>query len=691
MAETNFCISCFNKMDGNPQYCPYCGYEQSDIPKEKFHLYPRTILSNRYMIGHVCGSGGFGITYKAWDMQLNEIVAVKELFPAGMVQRAPGKSEIIIFGSKQSEFEKEKDHFLREARTMAKFPENDNVVSVYNFFEENNTAYIVMEYLDGISLKDYLKQNGGKFDLNTALEIEKEVLNGLKSIHAMKIVHRDISADNIMLTINNKIKLFDFGAAHLSSDDDLTRTIVVKKGYAPQEQYRQKSKQGPYTDVYAAGALFYLMLTGELPPESVDRISNNEKLKKPSELVQGIPAYIDKAILRALSLKPELRFQNAEEFLNVLTKETEVLVPEEVLKKRKIIRRISAAVIALVLTTVIAVASVMSYGVSNFHITEQEPISILMVRPEGVDAKNDDKVRKEIISNYRFYMSNNKYRNSDKFDESLITIDFATPSEYVNVLLNEENAAKYDLFVTDYFTDEKRAGTDNIKWVSKKLEDKFVFDFYYTDNSIPIQFDFDVMYINYSLFKGSKEDAVKQVRTSLKDVTTNGYKGCIIDPQSGLGYTICEKEPTETEINAINSRITGNSKVLTSKECSALFAQGKLEAYVGKYSQRDFDRKNIKDLLIVPLSIYGEDFKIDDYGVVGVYPERRQSWGVKTDLTKNQKYEAMYMICCIADTNTQQMLSAYGYSEYLSADKTFVKKSDVVDFAKKALLEETIY
>ena len=266
MENINLCISCFKNI-GNTTICPYCGAEQKTRPKEAFHLYPKTILKNRYYIGEVIGYGGFGVTYKALDMRLNETVAIKEYFPAGFVNRVPGETDVIKFpGEKGERFEEGKEKFLNEARNTAKFSDNPNIVNVFDFFEANITAYMVMEYLEGILLKDYIKQNSGKLDVKSSLEITNKVLDGLKEVHKAGIIHRDISPDNIMLTTDNKVKLFDFGAARFSStEQESTYSIIIKQGYAPPEQYRSKSKQGPYTDIYAVGAMLYSMLTGKIP------------------------------------------------------------------------------------------------------------------------------------------------------------------------------------------------------------------------------------------------------------------------------------------------------------------------------------------------------------------------------------------------------------------------------------------
>lgn len=688
MDLSNLCISCFRRLDSDQETCPYCGYTQIDIPKEKFHLSPKTVLHNRYIIGYACGTGGFGITYKAMDLQLNEVVAIKEFFPSGMVQRVPGEKNIIVFGNKRETFDKEKERFLLEARTIAKFAGNENIVDVYNYFEENQTAYIVMEYLEGISLKDYLNQCGGKLDLKTSVEITEEILKGLKVIHKSNIIHRDVSADNVMLTLNNKIKLFDFGAARISSEDDKTRTVVVKKGYAPPEQYRNKSKQGPYTDVYATGALFYLMLTGELPPESVDRAANNEKVVSPSNRIPKIPLYVDHAIMKALAIKPELRFHNADEFLRALIQQKEVLTPEKELKKRKAIRRSIFSIIIVALVGVLSFSGVVGYGVSNFQIGDPTPLTVLMVRPDGVTPDQDEAVSQEIIANYQIYMQNQKYKNASQFNDKMIKIDFASPEEYQSKLLDENNQPTYDVYLSDYLTDEIALTGADLSWAINKISKFYPQQLLANSSSYKFsaQFDCDVLYINYSLFSGTQEEAIKEVRAALADILNNNYNQLLIDPSCATALVVGTENLTQEQINQVNSRITGNINAMTSAECSDLFAQGKIKAYIGKYSQRNFDRKNIHSLIIAPLC-YQDQQSASSLAMDGVYIpfEGKQNWCIRSDLGGSIRYEALYFICCMADGNTQQMLSANGYSEYLSGNINVLKQSQTEDFILKSL------
>jgi serine/threonine protein kinase len=335
MAMHEFCLNCF-KLKGDYDVCPHCGFIEGTPPEQLYHLHPGIILAERYIVGTVVGFGGFGVTYKAYDVTLNTIIALKEFFPNGLVSRVPGETHIVVFsGEKREHFAQSLQRFLEEARNMAKFNSDPHIINVFNFFEENNTAYIVMEFLDGTSLKEFLALNNGQLDPETALEIIRPITDALEQIHAQGIIHRDISPDNIFITVDHKYKLLDFGAARFSTgDEEKTMSVVIKVGYAAPEQYRSKSKQGNYTDIYALGATLYHLITGIKPDESVDR-QTEDTLKRPSQLGLNTGANLEKSIMKALAIKPELRFQKVAELRDALYNDRTVDYPEVELKKRK--------------------------------------------------------------------------------------------------------------------------------------------------------------------------------------------------------------------------------------------------------------------------------------------------------------------------------------------------------------------
>lgn len=333
--ESQICFRCF-KIKGDYEVCPHCGYVEDTKAEQVYQLKPGTILRDRYIIGTSIGFGGFGITYRAFDTALGTVVAVKEFYPAGLVNRGDGETKVGVFsGEKEEEFKRQLRRFLEEARNMAMFSKERDIVNVFDYFEENQTAYIIMEYVDAPLLKTKLKEKG-KFSSEEAVPYMKALLDALSKIHARGIIHKDISPDNIFLTGQESIKLFDFGAAKLqgAQSQDRTEAAVVKAGYTPPEQYRVNQEQGPYMDLYAAGAVFYEMLTGEKPIEAPDRAAE-DILKKPSEFDASIGKHLERVILKALAMRPQYRFQSAKEMKAALEGKEEILLPEEELSKAK--------------------------------------------------------------------------------------------------------------------------------------------------------------------------------------------------------------------------------------------------------------------------------------------------------------------------------------------------------------------
>lgn len=328
------CNNCFSKFDTPFEACPSCGYKEGDAPEQLYHLYPGTKLHDRYIIGQVLGFGGFGITYKAYDTQLEIIAAIKEYYPSGIVSREPKDPKVNIYNkARRKEYLHGKEGFLDEARNMAKFSSEPDIINVLEYFEENNTAYIVMEFLDGITLSRFISENGGAVDVDTAIQISETVCNALIKIHKEGIIHRDVSPKNIFLCLNGHIKLIDFGAARFSQSENKEMTIVLTPGFAPPEQYEKVIKQGPWTDIYALGATMYYILTGVRPVESTNRTVCDD-LPYPHEINADIPENMSNTVMKAMAMDIHMRFDNVKDLLEALKQNKKVL-PVAVEKKRK--------------------------------------------------------------------------------------------------------------------------------------------------------------------------------------------------------------------------------------------------------------------------------------------------------------------------------------------------------------------
>lgn len=323
------CLGCMNEYDEDYGLCPYCGYELGTPAESSLHMQPGSYLANRYLIGKVIGFGGFGVTYIAWDTTLKIRVAIKEYLPSEFATRAVGQTQVTIFsGNKAEQFNDGMKKFLDEAQRLKKFQDEPGIVRIYDSFEENNTAYIVMEYLDGETLTSYLEHKG-KIPVGDAITMLTPIFKSLENVHKVGIIHRDIAPDNIMITKDNHVKLIDFGAArYATTSHSRSLTVIIKAGYSPEEQYRSRGEQGPHTDVYALAAVLYRMITGITPPDAMERKAYLETRKKDSLIPPSKSCKITKsqenAILNAMNIRIEDRTKTTDEFFKQLTSKTPV-------------------------------------------------------------------------------------------------------------------------------------------------------------------------------------------------------------------------------------------------------------------------------------------------------------------------------------------------------------------------------
>lgn len=312
-----FCYHCMRRMENKKAHiCPYCGKSlKPEEQKERF-LKPGTLLGKKFIIGNPLGAGGFGNTYIGWDNLLFRRVAVKEFYPEQYCLRE-GLMVHVTEERLAPRFERGLRQFLTEARNVAALHEVQGVVEITDFFEENGTGYIVMEYLEGMDVKTILKKSGDKKDYEWCRRVILTVLYTLREVHKRGVLHRDIAPDNIFVTDEGIIKLIDFGAAKNASVLESSTDIMLKAGYAPIEQYSRNREQGPYTDIYAVAALFYRMLTGQKPIPANER-QPGDTMVSPSQMGIEIPEEAELAIMVCLNLEPEFRLQSTDEFMEAL-------------------------------------------------------------------------------------------------------------------------------------------------------------------------------------------------------------------------------------------------------------------------------------------------------------------------------------------------------------------------------------
>lgn len=325
-----FCPNCMAELEDGTVCCPSCGGDTSI--KNKPHQLPTdTILNGRYIVGKSIGEGGFGITYVGYDLKLRAKVAIKEYFPAGSVTRTAETTVYAMDTSPESAFALGKAKFVAESQVLAQFLDEPNIVSVRDYFEENNTAYIVMEFLEGKSLHQVLKERG-RLSVTEALEMTEPLMTALEKIHAHGLIHRDISPANIMQLPDGRMKLLDFGAARQYTDSEKSLSIILKPGYAPEEQYNKRGDQGPWSDVYALCATIYKMITGVTPDNAVDRMFGTE-LKKPSELGVDITPVQEAVLMKGLAVKSADRIRSMDELRKAFAGEIEIAEPDNAGRK----------------------------------------------------------------------------------------------------------------------------------------------------------------------------------------------------------------------------------------------------------------------------------------------------------------------------------------------------------------------
>ena len=324
------CYSCFTEKS-TAGTCPHCGYDPaSDEGKYPFALRAGSILNGRYIVGRVLGQGGFGITYLAQDYQTKGLVAIKEYLPTEFAGRTTGTYAVQVYsGDRRENFEYGKEQFLAEAKTLAEFIGNDHIVRIYSYFEEYGTAYLAMEYIDGESLDKYMSHHGGRLSVEKANELLIPVMEALDWVHSKGIVHRDIAPDNIIVTKDGRAKLIDFGAARYSTGEkSKSLDVILKHGFAPKEQYIRRGRQGPFTDVYAMAATYYYAITGKVPPDSIERMDEDE-LIPPTTLGVKMSEKAEDALLKGLEVSASERYQRMGELAEGLGAKPVRQAPEQ--------------------------------------------------------------------------------------------------------------------------------------------------------------------------------------------------------------------------------------------------------------------------------------------------------------------------------------------------------------------------
>lgn len=310
--ELSKCAGCMEAFRGYP--CPDCGYDPQKSGQAEYALPVETILAGKYLVGRVLGQGGFGITYIGWDLTLERKVAIKEYYPSGQVSRQPGTRQLTWYTGENARSAQQSgmETFLKEARKMVRVDAISGVVRVLDLFRENETAYIVMDFVEGETLKNRLKKTG-PMDWNQAKDIFLPAIRAMEEVHKAGLIHRDLSPDNLMLTPEGKVKILDLGAAKdLNINTGASSMQVAKSGFSPFEQYTQRGGSGPWTDVYSMAATIYYTLTGKLPPAAIDRVEE-DTIDWSLPRLDTLTGTALEALKKALSVAAKQRTQSMEE------------------------------------------------------------------------------------------------------------------------------------------------------------------------------------------------------------------------------------------------------------------------------------------------------------------------------------------------------------------------------------------
>ena len=344
---SKYCPSCMGEVPEYSQDCPFCG-SSLHLQNRSYQLPVGSVLRGRYLIGSALGAGGFGITYVGLDLTLRQKVAIKEYYPSGAANRGLEGQVSPVSQQRGSSFRIGLEHFINEAKILSHFVSDPNVVTVRDWFEENGTAYIVMEFISGRDLRQLLEEKG-PLSFSEAMAIITPAAQCLGRIHAQGLLHGDISPSNIMLSDSGTVKLLDFGTARSQgSRVDFDSSLMLKPGYAPEEAYRQQAELDARVDIYALSATLYKLITGQTPETAQDRLFE-DRLQPPSKLGAQLSKAQESALLQGMALRAEDRPESMAALLQLLSKDKLGLTDWLQSRKNKMILAGAACVLCAVL------------------------------------------------------------------------------------------------------------------------------------------------------------------------------------------------------------------------------------------------------------------------------------------------------------------------------------------------------
>lgn len=444
------CMGCMNQIEEHIGVCPYCGYNAAIVKQESYYLKPESILGGKYIVGRVLNYSGHVVSYIGFDAEQNRKVVIKEYLPSDFSTRAEGEKGVTIYsGDAMEKFEQGLINFLNEANRIQRLNKIEAIAKVYDCLSENDTGYVISEYIEGHTLKEIL-DTGKRYSPEEARRFISKILRGLCLVHPLDIIHCDISPETIMIAQSGGIKLLDFGATrYVTTENSKSLAIILKQGYAPEEQYRSQGIRGPWTDVYALAAVMYRMITGIVPQESVERMLNDE-LKAPSQMGVAIPENLENALMNALNIYQLERTQSAEMFLRELNSPTVNRI--QVKKRKRETGKIPLWAKGLVAGLL---CLVMAGGIIFFQLTKEDEKHEIANLPS----------RFEDLSSYTYDKAQTYIDNLNRENKWSITLK---PDKYMHRYTNgEENRGKICAQSVMAYTDLEG---DDLKKYGLKME-----------------------------------------------------------------------------------------------------------------------------------------------------------------------------------------------------------------------------
>ncbi len=305
------CMSCMREI-GEEKQCPFCGFH-ADSPQIAPYLPIRSTIANRYLVGKLIDYNGDGASYMGWDLSAKSPVVIREFMPDAIASREQNKLEVTVNPGKEDVYSDCLQSFTELWRKLLRLTGLSALIEVTDIIEENNTAYAIEEYVEGITLREYLLRTPtGYISWEKARPLFMPVLSTLGNLHTSGIIHRGISPTNLIIGPDGKLRISGFSISEIrTSKSELNSQLFT--GYAAIEQCGFEGQQGPWTDIYAFAAVLYRALIGTDPIDSTQRVTN-DRLMIPGKFAEQLPAYVINGLINALQIYPEDRTKNVEQW-----------------------------------------------------------------------------------------------------------------------------------------------------------------------------------------------------------------------------------------------------------------------------------------------------------------------------------------------------------------------------------------